>query len=158
MKYLLTGRIPYHKEGGFGYIRKHDIHTGVDIYCKPGAPIEPLYQGIITNIVKFTGFAESPWWNDTYAVLVYHPSIDKTIVYGEILPTLNLNTGNIVEDNTLLGGVLTVLKEDKGKPMTMLHLELLEGYQTQPAEVWRHNTSKQQCLLNPTEFLIKHSR
>lgn len=47
--------------GGFGYVRTHDIHTGVDLYCKEGTSVHSMHDGKIVYVDSFTGFQESPW-------------------------------------------------------------------------------------------------
>lgn len=139
--------------GGFGFVRKHDIHTGIDLYCSKGEPIYSISNGIILDIIKFTGFEESPWWNDTWAILVYHPGIG-TIVYGEIYEPDLIKVGSIVKEGDILGIVSTVLKEDKGKnPQNMLHLELYDGVYLDPV-IWKDG-QKPNKLENPKQLLEK---
>ncbi len=57
--------------GAFGVPRKHDVHTGVDLYCQEGDPVFAIEQSVITDIIPFTGeIAGFPWWNNTYAVVL----------------------------------------------------------------------------------------
>jgi hypothetical protein len=67
----------------------------------------------------------SSWWNDTRAVLVEGSS--GVIVYGELGPdSLRVKTGDSVSAGTALGRVdVAVLRSFKGRPMVMLHLELM---------------------------------
>lgn len=144
--------------GGFGFVRKYDIHTGIDLYCEKNDKVYSITNGLVTNIIKFTGFDESPWWNDTYAIMVYSSELDKTLLYGELKPIEGLSIGDFVTENQLLGNVLTVLKKDKGKnPPNMLHFELYNGYQTQ-AVWWQYNQKKPNNLLNPYHLLNEHYR
>ena len=46
--------------------------------------------------------------------------------YGEIIPSQYVNVGDMVEEGDVLGWVVPVLKKNKGRPMTMLHLEMYE--------------------------------
>jgi len=62
--------------GTFGAIRKFDIHTGVDLYCDHGTKVYSIEPGLVISVENFTGsLAESPWWNDTQAVLIKGVSV-----------------------------------------------------------------------------------
>jgi len=105
-KYNYT--IPTENEpGGFGFIRKHDIHTGIDLYCNEYDLVYSISDGVVLDIVKFTGFEESPWWNDTYAIIIYHKEIG-TVVYGELESLVK--KGDEVKEGDIIGKILTVLK------------------------------------------------
>ncbi len=138
------------EENKFGFKRKYDYHTGVDLFCKENTKVYSMYNGIVTSIHKFTGFEESPWWNDTFAVMIYHPEINKTILYGELIATVN--AGDIVEEGNVIGNVKQVLKEDKGKPMTMLHIECYNGIQNDSVW-WKLNETKPENLEDISIFL-----
>jgi len=138
--------------GAFGVVRKYDVHTGVDLYCNEGDPVHAIEDGVIIAIKPFTGeIAGFPWWNDTWAIAVAGPS--GIINYGEINPC-DFEEGDVVKEGTLLGHVIPVLKEDKGKvPSTsMLHVELYKNYQGGWVE-WSLNTPQPSRLLNPTYIL-----
>jgi murein DD-endopeptidase MepM/ murein hydrolase activator NlpD len=140
--------------GAFGAIRKYDIHTGVDLYCKEGDPVYAMQEGVIIAIKPFTGsIAGFPWWNDTWAVAIAGPS--GIINYGEIKP-LEFEEGDFVPEGTLLGHVIPVLKENKGKvPSTsMLHIELYKNIRDGWAE-WNLGSPKPSRLLDPTQLLQK---
>lgn len=140
--------------GAFGAIRKYDIHTGVDLYCEPGTEVVAVESGEVVNVEIFTGpKANSPWWNETYAVWVYNSLMDRTIVYGEVIPEENI-IGSHINSGSKIGRVRTVLKKDKGLPMTMLHFEMYSGV---PKETcwWKLNEPKPEQLLDPTQLLIK---
>lgn len=71
--------------GAFGVIRKHDRHTGVDLYVSRPEIVRPIEDGRVVGIIEFTGEAAtptSPWWNRTQAVLVEGRS--GVILYGEL--------------------------------------------------------------------------
>jgi murein DD-endopeptidase MepM/ murein hydrolase activator NlpD len=139
--------------GAFGARRKHDIHTGVDLYCDPGTPVQAITEGTVVNILPFTGLlAGSPWWNSTWAVMIEHPALQVVVCYGEIVHDLSLTIGSKVVAGTFLGWVRTVLKKDKGLPMTMLHLETYKPGTLEPVW-WYHDQPKPPALLNPTELL-----
>ena len=145
-------KIPDTCPGSFGYVRKHDIHTGIDLYCNENDSVYSITGGEIINIIEFTGFNESPWWNDTYAVLVYTEGIG-TIVYGEILPDNSLKIGDFIEEGKILGKIIPVLKKDKGlNPINMLHIELYSNRCVDPI-VWQLNTEKNKNLINPFNLL-----
>ena len=141
--------------GGFGFVRKHDIHTGIDLYCDKDEVIYSISEGVVLDIIKFTGFEESPWWNDTWAVLVYHNDIG-TILYGEIYKPYHIKIGQAISEGDIIGRVSTVLKVDKGKnPPNMLHLELYFGeYKDEPV-IWNLNEVKPERLENPKNILEK---
>lgn len=135
--------------GAFGSKRKFDTHTGVDLYCDENTSVLAVESGYVINIENFTGSkAESPWWNDTKAILIEGKS--GVVLYGEIEPIVGLPIGDRVNGGQVIGKVKTVLKKDKGLPMTMLHFELYK-YGTIQSEWWREE--KPDNLLDPTEKL-----
>lgn len=104
--------------GAFGAIRKHDIHTGIDLYVPENTSVYALDDGIVIDISVFTGqlaSPPSPWWNETYAVIVYHVNLNVFILYGEIQP-INLKKYQIVEKGSLIGNVLRVSKNTLTDP------------------------------------------
>lgn len=139
---------PYIDAGGFGTKRKYDNHTGVDLYCEDKTQVYAIEEGQVIDICQFTGFEESPWWEDTFAVIIKSKS--GYILYGEIMPIVELYQ-NIKEDE-LIGTVKRILKKDKEiTPTSMLHLELYSEY-TKP--VWWID-EKPENLRNITELLYK---
>jgi Peptidase family M23 len=139
----------YPEPGAFGAIRKHDIHTGIDLYCSPGDEVKSIEGGIVFDIINFTGsHADSCWWNDTKAVII--KSDNRFWLYGEVDPTVNI--GDIIIEGDFIGRVLTVLKKNKGKPMTMLHIELYNSF-FENAVVWNLNEPKPISLEDPTLIL-----
>jgi hypothetical protein len=71
--------------GRFGAVRKHDVHTGVDLYCAVSTKVVAVEAGEVVVIEPFTGpDAASPWWLSTEAVLVEGAS--GVVVYGEVHP------------------------------------------------------------------------
>jgi hypothetical protein len=138
------------EHGEFAVVRKYDIHTGIDLYCNPGAHVFAIEDGFVSDVGNFTGAsANSPWWNDTQYIVVKGNS--GFILYGEL--ATSLEKGALVKKGGLLGEVVTVLKENKEKPMTMLHLELYSDY-TEPV-VWNHGCEKPYGLQNPTGLITK---
>ena len=136
------------ENGKFGAIRKHDIHTGIDLYCSANAEVKAIESGIVTQITPFTGpIANLPWWNNTHAVVIKGAS--GYILYGEVAPLVEL--GQMIEAEQVIAKVLTVLKKDKGLPTTMLHLELYSE-NIEPV-IWNHGEKCPKGLLDPS-FLI----
>lgn len=137
--------------GAFGVVRKHDIHTGVDLYCEPDAEVFAISDGIVVAIEVFTGVgAGSPWWNDTKAVIVRN-SEGLHWLYGEMNPSVLV--GQQVYRGDKLGTVIPVLKKDKGKtPTCMLHVELY--YKYIHSVVWEHNKEIPEGLIDPTSILL----
>jgi hypothetical protein len=140
--------------GGFGHVRKYDIHTGVDLYCEENDFVYAMEDGNIVNIEKFTGeWAGSPWWNDTEAILIEGES--GVILYGEIIVNDEIRNKNIIKEGELLGRIKTVLKKDKGKnPPNMLHIELYKKGTTESVW-WKLNSQKPENLLDITNLLKK---
>lgn len=136
--------------GSFGAIRKYDIHTGVDIYCEPEQEVLAVEDGEVVLIENFTGanaVPPSPWWHETKAVLIEGAS--GVVVYGEIRPLETITVGQKIKQGQTIGNVITVLKKDKGLPMTMLHFELYK-HGTRETVVWELEKTQPENLLNPT--------
>lgn len=140
--------------GSFGFKRKHDIHTGIDIYCEPGSEVVAVEDGIIKNIEWFTGpKAGTYWWRNTRAVWVEGKK--GVVVYGEINPAVEI--GQKVSAGDLIGKVERVLKKDKGvTPTSMLHIELYSSSMKETVW-WKHGAQRPRYLLDPTEFLLESS-
>lgn len=138
--------------GRFGFKRKHDIHTGFDIYCNDGEPVYSIQNGIVVNICHFTGEkAKLPWWEDTEAILI--ESEVGTILYGEVYKT-NLKIGDKVKEGQKISTVKRVLKKDKGLPTTMLHIELYKHGYVDDGVIWELNAPKPKYLLNIESLLF----
>ena len=114
--------------GSFGVRRKHDVHSGVDLYAPPGSHVYAIEDGVVVYSGWFTGSeCNTSWWNNTRAL--YVEGNTATIVYGEIQENEGLKKGSKIQMGQRIGKVLQVLKEDKGKPMSMLHLSMKQkGY------------------------------
>jgi hypothetical protein len=138
---------PYTTAGLFGARRKHDTHTGIDLYCAPHSTVTCIADGTVKEVIDFTGTkVGSPWWRDTQAVVVELPS--GTIhVYGEILsavePQKRLAKGQFI------GLAERVLIKDKTvNPPCMLHFEIWEtNYQSN--YTWPLDQPKPEGLQNP---------
>lgn len=157
MKSPIKLTYPLPKPGDPGYfatVRRHDIHTGIDLYCEDGAEVSAMEDGVVVAIEKFTGaHAGSPWWNDTWAILIEGKF--GVIVYGEISIHHNLAVGDSVKEGDVLGNVAQVLKKDKGvTPTSMLHLELME-HGVYATYWWESGTDIPAGLKNPI-VLFEH--
>lgn len=143
---------PIQPQGLFGTIRKHDIHTGLDLYAEDGTVVTCIKDGVITEIFQFTGESVgTPWWEDTYAVLVSSESIE--ILYGEMYNP-RLRKGSTVNSGDVIGKVKRVLKADKGiTPTSMLHLEVWEKDTFIKDVVWEKGEGRPRGLLNPLWYL-----
>ena len=85
--------------GAFGASRKHDIHTGVDLYCNAGDSVYAVESGIVKAKGVFTGKKNGTgWWNDTDYIIVSGKS--GNVVYGEIEISSNWKIG----DSVSMGG------------------------------------------------------
>lgn len=136
--------------GAFGVRRKHHTHEGVDLYVPISTPVTAVEEGEVVAVLPFTGpKAGLPWWLDTSAVFVEGPS--GVVVYGEIAPHIAL--GATVRAGTLIGVVIPVLRHDKGRPRSMLHLELhVAGSRSAPE--WLEHVACPEVLRDPTPFLL----
>lgn len=138
--------------GAFGVSRKHDRHKGVDLYAPDGTIVGTIERGTILMVRPWTGEkAGYPWWNETEALLVQGKS--GIIAYGEIEAFENLTPGTVIPEGHPIGIVKRVLKEDKGRPTSMLHLQM---YREEPAKVgpWELGTKKPWNLIDPTPYLL----
>ncbi|HUU59552.1 MAG TPA: hypothetical protein VMZ50_08415 [Phycisphaerae bacterium] len=135
--------------GAFGAARRHDVHTGVDLHCPEDALVTSVEPGVVVAVEDFTGpDAGSPWWLPTKAVLVEGDS--GVVVYGEVTPLLA--EGSRIGVGIPVGYVRRVLRNDKGRPTAMLHLELMApGART--TLWWRLGADRPAGLLDPTAML-----
>jgi hypothetical protein len=115
-----------------------------------------MESGRVVAIENFTGpAAGSPWWLDTKSLLIEGEA--GVLCYGEITPESSLKVGDLVTNGQLLGAVKMVLAKDKGRPRSMLHLELhLPG--TTRTTPWVHGTPRPMTLRDPTELLMEAAR
>ena len=151
--------------GTFGHVRKHDIHTGIDLYTVKDADVFAVECGEIVKIDYFTGAkAGSPWWYETCAIMVEGKS--GVINYGEIQPHARVGhrplLGRKIEAGYCLGRVIPVLPPDKlrqdipGHSCSMLHLELYE-HGCREFAVWNLGEPRPKGLLDPTQLLFSHA-
>ena len=145
--------------GAFGIERRHDVHKGVDLYCPQGTEVFAVEDGVLCHLRPFTGEAAGcPWWENTWAVSVAGKS--GVVVYGEIRPYWKMGdpTDTLIEPKEikrgeLVGFVKTVLKKDKGRPTSMLHLAL-HSHGVLSNGTWEIGQPQPDGLLDPTAYLI----
>ena len=139
--------------GRFGVVRRHEHHSGIDLYCELGTKVLAMEDGVVVAIEHFTGplsTPTSPWWNPTQAVLI--KSANQVLVYGEI--TAQVEVGQYVKGGSIIGVVdKPVLRHFKGRPTVMLHLEKLTAEATK-SEVWPLDQNCPRNLLDPKTVLI----
>ena len=141
--------------GRFGYRRRHDVHTGYDIYAPDGEPVYAIEDGIVTDVSHFTGEFTTPvpmpWWENTMAIAIEGAS--GVILYGEIYePTLKV--GDKVTEGQEIARIKRVLKKDKGLPMSMLHIELYEHGYRGDWTVWNLDGEQPKSLRNIETILL----
>ncbi len=151
--------------GSFGVKRKHDFHTGIDLYCSEGDTVYSCTDGVVVEIKPFTGPSIGhTWWNETKAIVV--DTGRNYILYGELEPTVYV--GQKVKQKEPIGKIVPVLPENKHRPdipghsVNMLHLELLRrnpvftefqgrnGFMT-----WDLDKCQPYDLFDPTPNLLK---
>jgi len=136
--------------GRFGVRRRFDTHTGVDLYAEPGTEVVAVEAGRVVLVENFTGpKADSPWWHDTQAVLVEGES--GVVCYGEMTPVVEFEAD--VARGEFLGHVKRVLRNDKGRPTSMLHVELYVTGTRETAH-WGLDAPQPEELLDPTPQLL----
>ena len=140
--------------GAFGFVRANHVHEGVDLYCPEGTPVRAVEDGTVVAIIPFTGpsaVPPSPWWHDTLAVLVEGAS--GVVVYGEVGLGTGVRVGTRLAEGETFAHVVQVLRKDKGRPTSMLHLEL-HVPDTRDAYEWTIEGGRPVSLLDPTSFLL----
>lgn len=139
--------------GAFGVQRQHHVHEGVDLYCEEGSAVLAVEDGEVVAVIHFTGPDATPpstWWLPTQAILVEGQS--GVVVYGEITNTQQHKVSDRISRGQLVGNVARVLIRDKGRPLTMLHLEL-HAHGTRDAYEWI--SERPASLLDPTPYLLE---
>lgn len=148
--------------GAFSVVRRNHVHEGVDLYCPDGTPVTAVEDGTVVAVLPFTGknaYAINPktgvreslqWWHDTDVVLVAGAS--GVVAYGEITP--GCHVGDELHAGDLVGHVKRVLIKDKGRPMSMLHIELHVHGTLEPT-CWYQENGRPETLLDPTPFLME---
>lgn len=139
--------------GAFGVTRKNHIHEGVDLYTETHNPVYAMESGTVVCIKPFTGIsAGSDWWNDTQCIMISGDS--GVLNYGE-LTIDTLFVGDRVSKGQYLGKIETVLKIDKGLPMSMLHFERYIIGTVEPITEWSLNMDQPTTLCDPSLLLIR---
>ena len=151
--------------GGFRTTRRNHVHEGVDLYTPVMTKVYAVEDGTVVAVEQFTGaWAEPPsaWWNNTEAVLI--EGVSGVVVYGEILIHDTIEVDAKVQAGQYIGYVVQVLKHDKGRPQSMLHLELYR-IGTRKSHAWKIDPKRLTRigdrpigLLDPTPYLINADR
>jgi hypothetical protein len=146
-----------HHPGAFGFHRKKNHHTGVDLYCEDEEIVYAVESGTVVNIDVFTGpKLGHTWWEETHGVMI--EGMSGVVNYGEITPKKDLTVGDKIHRGELIGAVKRVLFPNKlrldipGHSTSMLHLELYT-HDTREFADW-HEAAKNPTLLDPTPFLM----
>lgn len=145
--------IPYGKHcGAFGTQRSYDIHSGIDLYAPDGEDVFAMSDGIVVAVYPFTGPAANlPWWHDTMAICIEDE--EGVWLYGEVEPSPLIKPGVAVLEGERIGAVKQVLRIDKGRPMSMLHMERYIPGTREFVEQWLIGEPQPQNLVDPTELL-----
>jgi phosphopantothenoylcysteine decarboxylase len=140
--------------GSFGIQRKHEQHTGVDLYTEDGETVHAMESGTVVSIEPFTGPKDnSPWWNDTDCVLIEGAS--GVICYGEITPSNWLKVGTHVSRGCSdIGKVKRVLHEGKERPDIMGHKPNMLHIELYPHKQYKSSNGFEEFLRDPTPFLL----
>jgi murein DD-endopeptidase MepM/ murein hydrolase activator NlpD len=141
----------YPHVGSFGVKRRFDKHRGIDLYAPVGTEVYAVEDGIVKDIRPWTGKdANCDWWLDTDAVAVEGKS--GLAVYGEIEIDKKIKLNKKIKAGQLIGTVKRVLKNDKGRPTSMLHFELRDyGFYKNIAKNW--DSDIPEGIKDPTPFL-----
>lgn len=141
--------------GSFGFKRKNHIHEGIDFYCEENDEVYSVEDGIVIDIKNFTGESVgSHWWNETQMIFIKHKNF--CLNYGEIIVNKNIKIGDEINCGQHLGNVKTVLKKNKGRPMTMLHIEMYEKNIKTSVDSWNLNNQKPIGLIDPTIYFLEN--
>jgi hypothetical protein len=136
----------------WGYPRKFDVHTGVDLFAPDGEPVYAIENCQVIKTGVFTGESIGmPWWHETHFVAVKGRS--GFVLYGEIYPP-KWNKGDSILEGEEIGQIKTVLKVDKGRPMSMLHIELYNCHFDGWCE-WELNGIKPAALCNIEQLIFR---
>lgn len=138
--------------GMFGFVRRFDVHTGVDLYAPDGSPVVTIERGKVVAVSPFTGpEAGSPWWAITSYVMVEGDS--GVILYGEVSPTVRVD--EVLDEGFVIGLVQRVLLRDKGLPTSMLHLELYDSGTRVCCESWLPGFSAPDGIRDPWPIIAR---
>lgn len=137
--------------GAYGVRRRFHTHEGIDLYAAEGTSVLAVEPGEVRAVKQFTGpELGQDWWLPTYGVWVEGSS--GVVLYGEITPAVSV--GQLVRAGDVVGAVTRVLKVDKGRPTSMLHLELHTPGSTEAPE-WLDHDRRPEVLLDPTPLLME---
>jgi murein DD-endopeptidase MepM/ murein hydrolase activator NlpD len=140
--------------GAFGARRANHMHEGVDLYAPEGERVSAIEAGAVVAIIEFTGpLAGSEWWLPTRALMAQGSR--GVWVYGEIEPRDGLRVGDLVAEGEFLGEVRRVLRNDKGRPTSMLHVELRADASDLSAACWALGAEPPSRQLDPTPALAR---
>lgn len=146
-----------HHPGAFGFNRRKNHHTGVDLYCDDGVSVYAVEDGTIVKIDVFTGpKAGHTWWEETYGIMVEGKS--GVVNYGEVQCPKELVVGDKVKKGQQFARIKRVLFPDRLRPdipghsCSMLHLELYK-HGTREFADW-HDPQKNPNLCDPTPLLM----
>lgn len=138
--------------GAFGAKRRHDVHTGVDLYALDGEPVWAMASGEVVAVIPFTGaLAKCPWWLDTDAIVIEDQS--GIWLYGEVRASTWVKVGATVLEGEVIGRVKRVLRNDKGRPTAMLHMERYVHGCREFAPIWELGSPCPSTLVDPTPYL-----
>jgi len=159
MKWPLVNKeislVPEGSVGDFAFRRSFYYHPGIDIYCPEYTIVQSIEAGAVVHFENFTGpnaNPPSPWWNETFSVMVEGKS--GVIGYCELMYDARLTVGTQIRAGEIIGAIVPVLKKDKGNGTTMLHLEhYITG--TREHVTWVLDTPQPAQLLNPRFLLEK---
>lgn len=137
--------------GAFAVQRCNHVHEGVDLYAAPTTPVFAVEAGRVTAVKPFTGPAlGQPWWLPTFGVWV--EGATGVVLYGEI--ESHVKVGDTLTAGQQLGAVVRVLRNFKGRPTSMLHLELHIPGSTEAPE-WYALENRPEVLRDPTPYLLQ---
>ena len=159
-RYTIRGIPVKGHPGSYLHKRKHHTHTGVDLYTYDKAVVRAVEDGVIVSLEPFTGAIDgSPWWEDTWCVLVEGAS--GVVCYGELYQDLGCRkVGDKVYRGMGIGNVKKVLKQDypepnvEGHSPSMLHIEMYKPGIKRAFEEQGKNLSDWNDLVDPTPYLI----
>jgi phosphopantothenoylcysteine decarboxylase len=147
-----------HHPGAFGFHRKHNFHTGVDLYTEDKALVSAVESGRIVKLEQFTGpEVGHEWWEKTWGLMIEGAS--GVVNYGEISVPSWVKVGDKIEKGQYIGNVKRVLFPDRLRPdipghsCSMLHIELYK-HGVRDFSGWE-DPAKNPDLLDPTPYLIK---
>lgn len=146
-----------HHPGAFGFNRRKNHHTGIDLYTQDGEDVYAVESGTVVHVDVFTGpKLGHTWWEETKGVMIEGAS--GVVNYGEVEPESGIIPGTVVRRGQKIAKVKRVLFSDRHRPdipghsTSMLHLELYT-HGTRDFADW-HDPQKNPSLLDPTSYLL----